>query len=85
MLPILERHCVQCHGGNKTEEGLVLKTYADVLAGSWNGVVVEPGSAEGSLLLKQIVSGKMPKKGPRLLPSEIQAIRDWIDAGAPDN
>ena len=85
VLPVLERRCVQCHGGQKTEEGLSLKTYAGVLAGSWNGPVVEPGSATGSLLVEQILSGKMPKKGPRLLPSEIQAIRDWIDAGALDN
>jgi hypothetical protein len=85
VLPILERRCVQCHGGQKTEQGLSLKTYADALAGSWNGLVVEPGSANDSFLVQQIVSGKMPKKGPRLLPSEIQIIRDWIDAGALDN
>jgi mono/diheme cytochrome c family protein len=85
VLPIFERRCVKCHGGDKTEEGLVLKSHADALAGSWNGPVIEPGSAEGSFLVEQIVSGEMPKKGPRLLPSEIRAISDWIDAGAPDN
>jgi hypothetical protein len=85
VLPIFERRCVKCHGGEKTEEGLVLKTYADVIAGSFNGLVVEPGDAEGSYLVQQIVRGKMPKKGPRLLPAEIQAISDWIDAGAPGN
>lgn len=85
VLPIFERRCVQCHGGEKTEEGLVLKTYADVMAGSFNGPVIEPGDAEGSYLVQQVVRGKMPKRGPRLLPAEIQAISDWIDAGAPDN
>ena len=85
VLPVLERRCVQCHGDEKTGGGLSLKTYADTLAGSQNGPVVEPGSATDSFLVKQILSGKMPKKGPRLLPSEIQAIRDWIDAGALDN
>jgi mono/diheme cytochrome c family protein len=85
VLPIFERRCVKCHGGEKTEEGLILKAYPDVMVGSWNGPVIEPGSAEQSFLVKQIVSGEMPKKGPRLLPSEIRAIRAWIDAGALDN
>jgi len=85
VLPILERRCVKCHGGEKTEEGLILKTYADVMAGSWNGPVVEPGSAADSYLVELIVSGKMPNKEPRLLPSEIRLISDWIDAGALEN
>jgi hypothetical protein len=85
VLPIFERRCVKCHGGDKTEEGLILKTYADALAGSWNGPVIEPGSAPDSFLVEQIVSGEMPKKEPRLLPAEIRTISDWIDAGAPDN
>jgi hypothetical protein len=85
VLPILQRRCVKCHGGERTEEGLILKSYADVMAGSWNGPVIEPGSAADSFLVEQIVSGKMPKKGPRLLPAEIRHISDWIDAGAPDN
>jgi hypothetical protein len=76
---------VNCHGGEKTQQGLVLKSHADVLAGSWNGPVVEPGNSEKSYLVELIVSGKMPKKGPRLLPAEIQIIKDWINAGAPDN
>jgi mono/diheme cytochrome c family protein len=85
VLPIFERSCVKCHGGEKTEEGLVLKTYADVIAGSNNGTVIEPGDAEGSYLVQQVVRGKMPKEGPRLSPEEIQTISDWITAGAPDN
>lgn len=85
VLPIFQRRCVNCHGGEKTEEGLILKSYAEVIAGSWNGPVVEPGNAEESLIVKMISSGKMPKKGPHLLPAEIRVIRDWIDAGAPDN
>lgn len=85
VLPILENRCVRCHGGERTEEGLVLRTYADVLAGSWNGPVIEPGSAAESYLIEMITSGKMPKRGPRLLPAEVQTITEWVDAGAPDN
>lgn len=85
VLPIFQRRCVNCHGGEKTEEGLILKSYAEVIAGSWNGPVVEPGNSGESLLVEMISSGKMPKKGPRLLPAQVRAIIDWIDAGAPDN
>ena len=85
VLPIFERRCVKCHGGERTEEGLILNSYADVMTGSWNGPVVEPGSAADSYLVEQIVSGDMPKREPRLLPAEIRTISDWIDAGALDN
>ena len=85
VLPILTNRCVKCHGGERTEEGLVLKSSADVMAGSWNGPVIEPGSADDSYLIEQIVSGEMPKRAPRLLPAQIRFIIDWVNAGAPDN
>jgi len=85
VLPILQNRCVKCHGGERTEEGLVLSAYADVIAGSWNGLVIAPGNSAESFLIKQIVSGEMPKRAPRLLPAEIRIITEWVDAGAPDN
>jgi hypothetical protein len=85
VLPVLENRCVQCHGGERTEEGLVLTTYADLMAGSWNGPVIVPGSADDSYLVQQIVDGDMPKRGPRLLPAEIRLISEWVNFGAPDN
>lgn len=85
VLPIFESRCLKCHGGEKTEEGLKLTGHAEIMAGSWNGSVVEPGNVEDSYLVEQIVSGEMPKKEPRLLPSEIRAITEWVAAGAPDN
>jgi hypothetical protein len=85
VLPIFQNRCVKCHGGERTEEGLVLATYDDVMAGSFSGPVVVPGYAEDSYLVEQIVSGEMPKRAPRLLPGEIQFIVDWVNGGAPDN
>jgi hypothetical protein len=85
VLPILERRCVKCHGGGRTAAGLVLKTFDDVMKGARGGPVVEPGNAEASSLVELVVSGAMPQREPRLLPAEIQAIRDWVDAGAPNN
>lgn len=85
VLPLLERRCVKRHGGEKTEEGLVLKTYADVMKGSNNGPVINPGNVTDSFLNSQIVKGEMPKRQPRLLESEIKIITAWVEAGAPDN
>ena len=47
--------------------------------------MVVPGDAANSYLVELIVSGEMPRRGPTLLPAEIEAIREWIDAGALDN
>jgi hypothetical protein len=85
ILPLLESRCRNCHGGNRLEEGLALLTYADIMKGSQNGPVVTPGNANGSLLVELLVNQKMPKRGPKLTPSQIQPIIDWINQGALEN
>jgi mono/diheme cytochrome c family protein len=91
VMPLLERRCIKCHGGEKPEgglrieEGLDMRTLEGLLAGSINGPVIEPGNAQVSYLVEQITKGEMPKKEPRLLPREIRLITEWINAGAPDN
>jgi mono/diheme cytochrome c family protein len=85
ILPILESRCVKCHGGEQTKEGLDLKTYESLMAGSQNGPVVTAGSAEDSYLARQIIEGEMPKRGPKLTPNEIQLVIDWINQGAQNN
>jgi mono/diheme cytochrome c family protein len=83
--PIFDQVCVKCHGGEKTQKNLVLKSYNDLMQGSEDGPVIEPGNPGTSLLIDMIVKGKMPKNGPKLLPKQIQVIVDWVTAGAPDN
>ena len=85
VLPLLENRCRNCHGGNKTEEGLILLSYADVMEGSDNGPVVNPGHADNSLLVELLVEQKMPKRGPKLTSPQIQLIIDWINQGALEN
>jgi hypothetical protein len=85
VLPIFEEHCTRCHGGDNPEQGLRLTTPAEVLAGSVNGSVVEPGDVENSYLIEQIVTGRMPKEGPKLTPAEIEIITAWVEQGALDN
>jgi mono/diheme cytochrome c family protein len=83
--PIFDRRCLKCHGGEKMENDFSVQSYETVLKGSWNGAVIEPGNPDGSYMIELVESGEMPNKGPRLLPAEIEAIRAWIEAGAPNN
>jgi mono/diheme cytochrome c family protein len=85
VLPIFEQHCVECHGDERSEEGLKLVRYRTVMGGSQNGPVVVAGDPDGSYLLEMIVSGKMPKEGPPLSDTEIEIIHAWIEAGAQEN
>jgi hypothetical protein len=85
VLPIIESRCIGCHGGDRTEEGLDLKTHASIMAGSENGLVIVPGDAENSLLVELVATQEMPKRGPKLTPPQVQIITDWVNQGALDN
>ena len=82
--PVLRRHCLRCHQGNKPKGGLDLATAKGLFAGADGNPVVVPGKPDESRLI-EVVSGdkpEMPKNGKPLLPREIQALREWIAAGA---
>jgi len=85
VLPIIESRCVNCHGGREIEEGLLMRTYDEIMTGSDNGAVIIPGDVEGSLLVELITSQEMPKRGPKLTPVQVKMITDWVAAGAPNN
>jgi mono/diheme cytochrome c family protein len=85
ILPVFESRCIGCHGGERTQEGLDLKTHTSIMAGSNNGPVVSPGDAVNSLLVEMVTTQKMPKRGPKLTPPQIQLITDWVNQGALDN
>ena len=85
ILPIMKSRCINCHGGQKMEEGLDLTSYATIMAGSENGPVILIGDPQNSPLVKALLDGEMPKRGPKLKPEQTQLIIDWIDAGYPDN
>jgi hypothetical protein len=97
VLPVLAANCTSlgCHGGASGQRGLLLNSYAHVIAGSvFRGVVV-PGDGAASLLYRVLngpvsdVSPAVPNQMPRLrtpLPvAERETIRAWIDEGALDN
>ena len=85
VLPIIQSRCINCHGGDRTEKGLVLKTYTDLMSGSENGPVVTPGDAADSTLVELVTNQKMPKRGPKLTPPQVQLIAEWVNQGALNN
>ena len=87
VLPVLKSNCFKCHGEKKAKAKLRLHTLADALKGGKNGGAIAPGKSAESLLIKRISLGKddddiMPPEGGPLEPSQIEALKRWIDQGA---
>lgn len=86
--PVMDRHCVVCHGPEKQKAGLRLDSFAQIMKGAESGAMVKPGDAAGSELLRRVRLPKddeevMPSDGkPLLAPEEIKVIELWIAAGA---
>jgi len=85
ILPIIESRCINCHGGQRTEKELDMKTFDSLMAGSENGPVVTPGDAAHSKFVELVATQKMPKRGPKLTPPQVQLFTDWVNQGALNN
>ena len=85
VLPIIESRCINCHGGDRTEGELVLRSYDDMMAGGESGAVITPGDATNSLLVELVTNQKMPKRGPKLTPPQVELITTWVNEGAQNN
>ena len=82
VLPILNSHCLQCHGGLHRKAELDLRSGAAVLAEGESGKVVVPGDPDGSLLWKKIAADEMPKSPIKVSAEHKEIIRRWIADGA---
>jgi mono/diheme cytochrome c family protein len=85
VFPILQSRCSTCHGGDRIENGFVLLSYDELMAGGESGLVILPDDAANSLLVQFVTEGKMPKRGANLTPVQVQMITDWVNQGALDN
>lgn len=80
---LFKAHCDQCHSQPTPKNaGVVTNDYKALLRITKNGILIAPGQPENSLILEEIQTGDMPKKGPRIGDDLIQALRDWIEKGA---
>ena len=90
--PILQQHCVKCHGPEEQNGGMRYDDKAGAFAqGDSGGRAIVPREPDKSQLLKRITSThkkeQMPPKGERLNADEVETLKTWIAAGAawPDN
>lgn len=87
--PILGKYCLHCHNSEEPKGGLDVSTYEDLMLGGNTGDAVVPGKPEESLLLQLVLKQRkphMPPAGERQPTSEeIELLRRWIAAGAPDD
>jgi nitrate/TMAO reductase-like tetraheme cytochrome c subunit len=78
--PIFAIRCVVCHKATDPTAGLNLTSYAGVMAGSTDAQVIVSGNATGSLL----VQIQQEQHFANLSAAELDLVRQWIDAGAPE-
>jgi hypothetical protein len=69
-----------CHTGQSAPAGLDLSTYSGVMLGGSNGAVIVPGDSTSSSLV-QVQSGK---HFANLTSGELDLVKQWIDANAPE-
>jgi mono/diheme cytochrome c family protein len=74
---LLTTKCGMCHGAAATA-GLNISTYADLMKGGKDGVVVVSGDSANSMIVKV----QSEKHFANLSDEELQLLIQWIDAGA---
>lgn len=87
VLPLLRKHCLNCHNPDKATSDLNITTYQALMTGGASGEAVKPGSPDQSLLYRLMAhqdEPKMPPKGPRVSDAELSLIKQWIERGAPE-
>jgi nitrate/TMAO reductase-like tetraheme cytochrome c subunit len=70
--------CTQCHNSTSPSANLDLSSYAGVMKGGKDGVIVIPGDSADSLLIKI----QSEKHFHNLSADELTLVKQWIDAGA---
>lgn len=85
VMPILKKHCAECHTDGKKKGGLSMNTRAEFLAGGEGGVIAVPRNAKDSWFLELTSSTdldeRMPPKGPGVSMDEIEILRQWVNEG----
>ena len=89
--PLLQNKCYTCHGANKQKGKLRMDQTDLLMKGGKDGIVIEPGKADQSELIKRILLEKAddhhmpPKEKPQLTEKEIALLHWWIASGASFN
>jgi hypothetical protein len=78
--PLFAAKCTVCHSGSSPQKGLDLSSYASTMGGGESGPAITAGDSAGSLLVK--VQGG--QHFATFSAEELEVIKNWIDAGAPE-
>ncbi len=78
---MLDGRCISCHSGPRAEGDLDLSSYAAILEGGKNGPALVPGDPAASLIFQR--QSDSTEHFGQVLDQELEALRDWIAAGAP--
>lgn len=85
--PILNKHCLSCHGGVRKKAGFSLLTREDALAMTESGKpAIVPGHPERSEFIRRLhledPEERMPYREAALTKEEIAILTKWVDEGA---
>lgn len=85
--PILNKHCMGCHGGvKKAGDVSFLFEHEMMEPGKSGKIPVVRGDAAASEMIRRILSDdpdeKMPKNGTPLNEQEVSTLKQWINEGA---
>lgn len=90
VLPILFLRCATCHGRQKQEGGLDVRTKESLLRGGKSGPAIALGKPDDSLVLKRIRAAEMPPHQKLIEasvkpmePDEVKILTQWIELRAP--
>ncbi len=83
--PIFSKSCSGCHAAAAKMGSLDLETWDGIQKGGKHGAIVVPGKSGESrlyLMLTGEMKPLMPMGGAKLAAGDLEAIKNWIDAGA---
>jgi hypothetical protein len=75
---VIGSKCGACHNATQLLGGMDLTSYAGLMKGGKDGAVVNPGDSTTSLIIKI----QSAQHFANLTASELDLLRQWIDAGA---
>ncbi len=85
--PIINKHCISCHGGVKKNGGFSLLFQEEAMGDTKSGhPAIVPGDPENSPMIQRLKETdpelRMPYQKPPLTKQEIRILEDWIRQGA---
>ncbi|MBB5040355.1 DUF1549 domain-containing protein [Prosthecobacter dejongeii] len=87
IVPVLRKHCAECHMGDKKKGGFSMNDRGSLMTGGEKGLVVNAKVPHESMLLDVVTTEdkelRMPPKGPGLTKDEITLLKQWVAEGLP--